>query len=169
MSEGSGKAQETAMNERLIRQVWRDMHLRCNDPTHFAYKWYGQKGITVCTRWHTFPAFYADMGATCFIGASLDRTDNNQGYSPENCKWIPKADQTSVGRQSLRHNNRTGMTGVEEVRPGTYRVLIRERGYPRDKGPKRTLYCGPSFEEACAIRTAWVEEEQKIPASRLII
>lgn len=41
--------------------VWRMMMRRCYDPMHNGYKNYGEKGVTVCKRWHKFKNFLEDL------------------------------------------------------------------------------------------------------------
>jgi len=73
---------------------------RCNNPNDSHYKWYGGKGISVCDRWKTFPEFYEDMGDVP-KGMTLDRIDNNKGYSPDNCKWSTRLEQARNKSNSL--------------------------------------------------------------------
>lgn len=147
--------------------MWEDVQKRCYNPTNKSYQDYGLKGVRVAPIWQTYAGFLSTLPPGWFEGATLDRINSNGDYTPSNCTWIPREDQTSVGKQGLRWNNKTGVIGVEKLQSGRYRVLIRERGYPRGKGPKRVLYQGWDFTEACRIRAAWVAQESRILASQL--
>jgi len=74
--------------------VWRAMKRRCTDPKHPRYHRYGGRGIKVCKRWEKFEKFYADMGKCNVEKGSIERINNNRGYTPSNCKWIPKTEQS---------------------------------------------------------------------------
>jgi hypothetical protein len=82
-----------------VYAVWWGMLARCNSPSNPAYKNYGGRGIRVCERWHTFESFYADMGDPP-QGLTLERRENAEGYSPSNCEWASRKDQ-SRNRRSL--------------------------------------------------------------------
>jgi hypothetical protein len=74
---------------------WRCAVRRCTDPTNQDYASYGGRGITVPARWlgkKGFVNFLADMGERP-AGTTLDRKDNERGYSKSNCTWSTPAAQ----------------------------------------------------------------------------
>lgn len=71
-----------------IHRIWLNMVRRCTDPRHKSYSRYGARGITVSQEWlHSFETFLRDMGEPPTPLHTLDRRENNLGYSKENCRW----------------------------------------------------------------------------------
>lgn len=89
----------TAGTSSPTRNSWRAMHERCRLPSHPHWKNYGGRGVTVCESWSSFSAFLADMGERP-AGMTLDRVDNEKGYSPGNCRWADRATQTANRRNA---------------------------------------------------------------------
>jgi hypothetical protein len=88
----AGRAGMTT-EERRLYVVWAHIKSRCNNPRNHAYSYYGGRGIMLCSRWHSYDAFAADMGPHPGAGWTLDRRNNNSGYRPGNCRWATRRTQ----------------------------------------------------------------------------
>lgn len=89
------------MSDKPIYLNWQTMIQRRENANNPHYHRYGGRGITVCDRWKSFEHFYADMGDPPTRKHSLDRQDNERGYSPDNCRWATARQQLLNTRRSI--------------------------------------------------------------------
>ena len=83
-----------------LRAYW-DMRTRCFNPKAKNYKYYGERGITVDPTWMKFNQFLADMGPSPSPKHTLERINNNLGYSKSNCRWALQKEQMQNTRRNV--------------------------------------------------------------------
>lgn len=109
------------------------MRKRCRNPNDKGYKNYGGRGIRVCERWdRSFSAFMEDMGprpGTADREYSIERLDNDKGYEPGNCIWVPLPDQATNRRnnRNITHDGRTQCLQAWAVEAGISGQHLRGR------------------------------------------
>jgi hypothetical protein len=106
------------------------MRARCFNSRDKNYADYGGRGITVSAEWReSFGAFYRDMGAKPSVAHSLDRVDNEQGYSPGNCRWVLHDAQCRNRRSNvlMTHEGRTMVATDWAIKLGIDPGSLRDR------------------------------------------
>jgi hypothetical protein len=74
--------------------------------------YYYESGIRVCDEWKDFDTFKEWALKSGFeIGLSIDRIDNEKGYSPDNCRWANACQQSQNQRKrsTAKHSRFKGV------------------------------------------------------------
>lgn len=85
-----------------LHNIWAMMKNRCYNINYCGYKNYGGRGIVVCDAWKndycSFEKWALEHGYD--ESFSIERINCNEGYSPENCTWIPILAQAKNTRRN---------------------------------------------------------------------
>lgn len=88
----------TSWGNKRICKIFKDMKARCYNPNDKSYCWYGKKGIKICDEWiknpKTFEEWSLNNGYSDVL--TIDRIDGNKDYSPDNCRWITREDNSKI-------------------------------------------------------------------------
>lgn len=136
--------------------AWVNMLARCYNKKHKQYHNYGGRPnnpILVCDEWkNDFEQFLLDVGrrpkgTSRTDEWSLDRIDNDKGYSKENCKWSQRTEQqrNQSKNRSITYNGVTKLIveWAEEFRIPYGRFAQRLKlGFTMEQASVPTLY-GP--------------------------
>lgn len=87
-------------NTRLYR-TWSAMRNRCSNSANHAYRYYGGRGITVCSEWEEFESFMEwAMENGYQENLTIDRINVDGNYEPDNCRWATLEIQANNKRTS---------------------------------------------------------------------
>ena len=113
---------------------WNSLKDRCLNPNRRSFATYKDRGV--CDRWiESFEDFYSDMGPRPSLKHTIDRIDNNKGYSPENCRWAlpPQQARNKSTNVNLTFKGKTQclVDWAEElgIKPITLHARIRQYGW----------------------------------------
>jgi len=96
--------------------AWRSMKKRCLLSSSRSYARYGGRGISIDPQWMgSFDAFYRDVGPRPSPDHSLDRMDNNKGYSAQNCRWALPQEQQANRSDTIKVQYQEEMVCLAEL------------------------------------------------------
>jgi hypothetical protein len=117
--------------------TWVAMIQRCENPKAPYFFAYGGRGVSVCDRWRKdFEGFLADMGPRPSPKHSIDRIDNDGGYSPENCRWATPQQQACNRKSNVKTEINGELLCIAEIarRYGISSATIRMRYHSGKRG-----------------------------------
>lgn len=95
-----------------LYRCWVAMRSRCNNKKSTGYKRYGGRGIKVCKEWEDFNTFKLWATSAGYKEKlTLDRINNDLGYSPDNCRYVTRYVQAH-NQRTLRSSNTLGFKGI---------------------------------------------------------
>lgn len=89
-------------SHKRLHNIWSGIRARCYCKTDYHYKWYGARGVKMDERWRNdycaFKTWALNAGYSPEL--SIDRIDNDGGYTPDNCRWVDQKTQCNNKRNN---------------------------------------------------------------------
>jgi len=83
------------LSKTKLYRIWASMKDRCNNPRSAYFSFYGGKGVKLTNTWNDFVVFHKWAEENGYKeGLTIDRIDGGEGYSPSNCRWVTKRENT---------------------------------------------------------------------------
>lgn len=150
-----GRKKSGRLTETKIYGVWEGMKERCYNKNSKHYYNYGGRGIMVCDEWKNDPCSFVSWALETGYkdGLSIDRIDNNKGYTPENCRWATRIQQ----QRNLRKTIKATINGVTK----SYRDFCEELGISKKSIEHIVERHKVSYEEAFDLKLNYVYNPSK--------
>lgn len=111
--------------------IWKNMNARCRNENGKNYKYYGGKGVIVCSdwinnymnfeKWAIFNGYKENL--------TIDRIDVNGNYEPNNCRWATRVEQANnlTSNRFITHNGQSKTTSQWSYSLGGCSHLVLKR------------------------------------------
>lgn len=111
-------------------RTWAVMVQQCTNPKHIDFWRYGGSGIEVVPEWEAdFENFLTDMGLRPSPMHRLERIDDTQGFSKDNCQWSMTAHKKRkidyTGTHTIHGENLTLLEIAEKYKVHYFRLRYR--------------------------------------------
>ena len=113
----AAKRREThGLSNTKLYRLLKNMIARCTYPSASNYKYYGARGIFVCSEWVNNPAKFVEwaLANNYEPGLEIDRINNDGPYSPDNCRFI---------RHQINSQTRSNASCSLEIASGIKKML----------------------------------------------
>lgn len=89
-----------------LYDVWKGIKQRCLNPKNKVYRWYGAKGISICSAWMNNAAEFIRWGILNGWKPHLqiDRINSDGSYSPDNCQFLARSENVKKSHKEKRKN-----------------------------------------------------------------
>lgn len=123
-----------------IYRIWYGMKQRCENPSDKSFMSYGGRGITIYDKWTLYDNFKEWAIKNGYSkDLSIDRINNDAGYSPDNCRWADRKTQQNNTRSSVfltYYGRRMTLKQWSEklgIKYNTLCMRLNKLGWPVDK------------------------------------
>lgn len=90
-------------NKNRLYTTWLHVKRRCLNKNSKDYKYYGARGISICSEWLNYPSFKQwSLSSGYKDNLTIERINPDKNYSPENCEWITKSENTR--RRNIKYH-----------------------------------------------------------------
>lgn len=138
-----------------VYKLWANIVKRCETKSSNNYKYYGGRGIKICTEWRENPKLFCEWALSHGYknGMEIDRINVNGNYSPENCHFITHKNNCAIGKRRIRSDNKSGERNIVKTKYNTYEL------YAMVNGKQRFIKTYKTIEEAIKKRNE-IENEK---------